>query len=272
MRVWRHSLGRGLPCERRLHELPHERPAAAARGLHWSGLTLMSYEATLWLCYGYCINQEGGSIMAAPPASAREVAQSWPTLCDPMDCSLPGSSVHGLFQARTLEWGAIPFQEGLKVPAVPTAPPIFFQPLSLRLVCPGSADSVNTTALGAGSATQRAQSAGWTATRLPINKYDGRLKLPSFQWLVEQVHIKSGWTQKDSTIPSTSSTWSIFTEHPATAKYTFFSSAHITYTKPRLTQYVLGHKQTSSIEKKPWNYSVRPLTTMESNLKLRIER
>ena len=38
-----------------------------------------------------------------------EVAQSCPTLCDPMDCSLPGSSVHGIFQARVLEWGAIAF-------------------------------------------------------------------------------------------------------------------------------------------------------------------
>ena len=33
-----------------------------------------------------------------------EVAQSCPTLCDPMDCSLRGSSVHGIFQARVLEW------------------------------------------------------------------------------------------------------------------------------------------------------------------------
>ena len=41
--------------------------------------------------------------------SAREVAQSCPTLCDPMDCSLPGSSVHGSFQARILEWVAISF-------------------------------------------------------------------------------------------------------------------------------------------------------------------
>ena len=39
--------------------------------------------------------------------SESEVAQSFPTLCDPMDCSLPGSSVHGIFQARVLEWGAI---------------------------------------------------------------------------------------------------------------------------------------------------------------------
>ena len=38
-----------------------------------------------------------------------EVAQSCPTLRDPMDCSLPGSSVHGIFQARVGEWGAIAF-------------------------------------------------------------------------------------------------------------------------------------------------------------------
>ena len=41
--------------------------------------------------------------------SESEVAQSYPTLSDPMDCSLPGSSVHGVFQARVLEWGAIAF-------------------------------------------------------------------------------------------------------------------------------------------------------------------
>ena len=36
-----------------------------------------------------------------------EVAQSCPTLCDLMDCSLPGSSIHGIFQATVLEWGAM---------------------------------------------------------------------------------------------------------------------------------------------------------------------
>ena len=41
--------------------------------------------------------------------SEREVAQSCPTLSDPMDYSLPGSSIHGIFQARVLEWGAIAF-------------------------------------------------------------------------------------------------------------------------------------------------------------------
>ena len=41
--------------------------------------------------------------------SESEVAQLFPTLSDPMDCSLPGSSVNGIFQARVLEWGAIAF-------------------------------------------------------------------------------------------------------------------------------------------------------------------
>ena len=41
--------------------------------------------------------------------SESEVAQSYPTLCNPADCSLPGSSIHGIFQARVLEWGAIAF-------------------------------------------------------------------------------------------------------------------------------------------------------------------
>ena len=39
--------------------------------------------------------------------SESEVAQSCPTLSDPMDCSLPGSSNHGIFQARVLDWGAM---------------------------------------------------------------------------------------------------------------------------------------------------------------------
>ena len=45
----------------------------------------------------------------AAAAAAAKLLQSCPTLCDPMDCSPPGSSVHGIFQARTVEWGAIAF-------------------------------------------------------------------------------------------------------------------------------------------------------------------
>ena len=44
------------------------------------------------------------------------VAQSCPTLCDPLDCSPPGSSVHGILQARILEWVAMPFSRGSSQP------------------------------------------------------------------------------------------------------------------------------------------------------------
>ena len=57
--------------------------------------------------------------------SEREVAQLSTTLCDPMNCSLPGSSVHGIFQARALEWGVIAFSEKGK------RAPFFTCPLSL---------------------------------------------------------------------------------------------------------------------------------------------
>ena len=60
-----------------------------------------------------------------------EVAQLCLTLCDPMDCSLPGSSIHGIFQARILEWIAISFSRGssqprspaLQADALPSEPP-----------------------------------------------------------------------------------------------------------------------------------------------------
>ena len=45
------------------------------------------------------------------PVRESEVTQSCPTPSDPLDCSLPGSSVHGIFQARVLEWGAITFSD-----------------------------------------------------------------------------------------------------------------------------------------------------------------
>ena len=48
--------------------------------------------------------------------SESEVAQSCPTLCDPVDCSLPGSSIHGILQARILEWVTISFSRGSSQP------------------------------------------------------------------------------------------------------------------------------------------------------------
>ena len=46
-------------------------------------------------------------LLAAAAAAAAVSLQSCPTLSDPMDCSLPGCSIHGIFQATVLEWGAI---------------------------------------------------------------------------------------------------------------------------------------------------------------------
>ena len=65
-------------------------------------LGLLHWRQTL-----YCLSYQGSP--ANVPQSESEVAQLCPTLCDPMDCSLPGSSVHGIFQARVLEWVAISF-------------------------------------------------------------------------------------------------------------------------------------------------------------------
>jgi len=50
--------------------------------------------------------------------SESEVTQSCPTLSDLMDCSLPGSSIHGIFQARVLEWGATAFSALLSLPPI----------------------------------------------------------------------------------------------------------------------------------------------------------
>ena len=76
--------------------------------------------------------------------SESEVAQSCPTRSDPMDCSLPGSSVHGIFQARVLEWVAIAFSGyqwySLKL-FHPLRPPLFPQVFSLCLClysCPAN--------------------------------------------------------------------------------------------------------------------------------------
>ena len=69
----------------------HQAPLSLGfyRQEHWSGLLFLLH----------CMKVKSES----------EVAQLCPTLIDPTDCSLPGSSIHGIFQARVLEWGAIAF-------------------------------------------------------------------------------------------------------------------------------------------------------------------
>ena len=65
--------------------------------------------------------------------SESEVTQSCLTLSDPMDCSLPGSSVHGIFQARVLEWGAIAFSRdivSIQFSSVAQSCPTFCDPMN----------------------------------------------------------------------------------------------------------------------------------------------
>ena len=70
------------------------------------GMSLTPWETGQ--CVSVGVVQSGRSAQCAAAAAAKSI-QSCPTLSDPMDCSLPGSSVHGIFQARVLEWGAIAF-------------------------------------------------------------------------------------------------------------------------------------------------------------------
>ena len=65
--------------------------------------------------------------------SESEVAQSCLTLCDPMDCSLPGSSIHGILQARVLQWGATAFSGVF----------CYLQPKVPKLKCLGSSQYIN---------------------------------------------------------------------------------------------------------------------------------
>ena len=70
--------------------------------------------------------------------SESEVAQSCLTLRNPMDCSLPGSSIHGIFQARVLEWGAVAFSDNSsklsKFPGDPVLKILHFHSRSLRSI------------------------------------------------------------------------------------------------------------------------------------------
>ena len=63
--------------------------------------------------------------------SESEVAQSCPTLSNPMDYSLPGFSIHGIFQARVLEWGAIAFSDTHSLSITPS------NSIYVVDVCPG---------------------------------------------------------------------------------------------------------------------------------------
>ena len=67
--------------------------------------------ASLWHHRPYIVSQSDQAAIMKTSSNVL-VTQSCPTLCNPMDCSLPGSPVYGILQARILEWVAIPFPRG----------------------------------------------------------------------------------------------------------------------------------------------------------------
>ena len=76
------------------------------------GLYFSSPPAPPFLCLLWFSLRILYDLIFFPPLKWSEVAQSCPTLCHPMDCSLPGSSVHRIFQVRILEWIVISFCRG----------------------------------------------------------------------------------------------------------------------------------------------------------------
>ena len=78
----------------------------------WLSVTPWTTACQAPLSMGFSRQEYWSGLPFTPPVikyEVNEVAQSCPTLCDPMDCSLLGSSVHGIFQARILEWIAVVF-------------------------------------------------------------------------------------------------------------------------------------------------------------------
>ena len=93
------------------NQLPPQ-PQNVHRGIHYRHAWLPKcYESYLFskTTLRECQSKKLKKHIKKNVESESEVAQSCPTLCNPMDCSLPGSTVHGIFQARILEWAATAF-------------------------------------------------------------------------------------------------------------------------------------------------------------------
>ena len=86
-----------------------------SRQEYWSGVPLPSLMSILAHCLLIAV-QSYASWKQRPLKVKVLVAQSCPTLCNPMHCSPPGSSVHGILLARMLEWVALPFSRGSSQP------------------------------------------------------------------------------------------------------------------------------------------------------------
>ena len=78
----------------------------------WKSCTASNVRTSVAICWNW-IAEVG---LETRSLKESEVSQLCPTLCDPLDCSPPGSSIHGIFQARELEWVAIAFSRGSSQP------------------------------------------------------------------------------------------------------------------------------------------------------------
>ena len=117
MKVKEESEKAGIKLNTQKMKIRHPAPSAAAAASRFSRVLLCAthrWQSTrlphLWDSPGK--NTGVGChflLQCMKVKSESEVVQSCPTLSDPMDCSPPGSSIHGIFQARVLEWGAIVF-------------------------------------------------------------------------------------------------------------------------------------------------------------------
>ena len=114
--------------------------------------------------------------------SESEVAQSGPTLSGPMDCRLPGSSVHGIFQARVLEWGAIAFFDIRRYR--PATFPLFVCHFSFRYYSVASFRS-SSSSFHPSECKHPSQSCPWVATSVSHRSYLCPLSLRSqWEWLL----------------------------------------------------------------------------------------
>ena len=94
-----------------MRELEHQEGWAPKNWCFWTVVLEKTLESSL---------DSKGIQLVHPKGRVSEVAQLYLTLCDPVDCSLPGSSVHGIFQARVLGWVAISFSRGSSWPRART--------------------------------------------------------------------------------------------------------------------------------------------------------
>ena len=105
---------------------PYQAPAPMgfSRQEYWGGLPLLSIKISI--CSSHHNKNVTGclTLFCCSVVQFSSVAQSCPTLSDPIYCSPPVSSVHGIFQAKVLEWGAIAFSESF---ALSTSYPLAFE-------------------------------------------------------------------------------------------------------------------------------------------------